>query len=100
MFISMSGIISTATESTPVEQLEQMEPIEPSDLTVTNLKNFFESMLPVIRSLAFNIIVCLIIILIGRKLIRLLHQVWREHRQTSDLPDSWVPRWRFFSTSF
>ena len=41
MFISMSGIISTATESTPVEQLEQMEPIEPSDLTVTNLKNFF-----------------------------------------------------------
>ena len=75
MFISMSGIISTATESTPVEQLEQMEPIEPSDLTVTNLKNFFESMLPVIRSLAFNIIVCLIIILIGRKLIRLLHHM-------------------------
>ena len=75
MFISMSGIISTATESTPIEQIEQMEPIEPSDLTFTNLKNFFEGMLPLIRSLAFNIIVCLVIILIGRKVIRLLHRM-------------------------
>lgn len=71
----MPGIITTAAESTPIEQLEQLEPIEPSDLSASNLKSFFTDLLPGIRSLAFNIVICLIIILIGRKLIRLVHHM-------------------------
>ncbi|MDO5132692.1 MAG: mechanosensitive ion channel [Eubacteriales bacterium] len=61
-------IFSTAAESLPIEAIE---PIEPSDLTVSNLQRFLESLLPAIRSLAFNIVVCIVIYLIGNKLIKL-----------------------------
>lgn len=71
----MPGLITTAAESTP---LEQLEPIEPSDLTISNLKQFFLDLLPGIRSLAFNLIVCLIIILVGRKLIQLLRHMFQK----------------------
>lgn len=62
-------ILSTAAESAVAEQLE---PIEPSDLTVSNLKKFFEGMLPGIRTLAFNIVVCIVIYVIGKKIIHLI----------------------------
>ncbi|MBQ6635493.1 MAG: mechanosensitive ion channel family protein [Lachnospiraceae bacterium] len=74
----MPGLITTAAESTPLDQLEQLEPIEPSDLTISNLKQFFLDLLPGIRSLAFNLIVCLIIILVGRKLIQLLRHMFQK----------------------
>ena len=74
----MPGLIPTAAESTPLDQLEQLEPIEPSDLTISNLKQFFLDLLPGIRSLAFNLIVCLIIILVGRKLIQLLRHMFQK----------------------
>lgn len=65
----MANIFSTAAESI------QIEDIDASDLTVSNLKVFFESLLPGIRSLAFDIIVCIIIYIVGRKLIKLLHKM-------------------------
>ena len=68
----MANILSTAAESIQIEDIEQ---IDPSDLTVSNLKNFFESLLPGIRSLAFDIIVCIIIYFVGRKLIKFLHKM-------------------------
>ena len=68
----MEDIFSTAAESTPFEGIEQ---IEPSDLSVSNLKNLFESMLPGIRTLAFNIVVCIIIFVVGKKIISLLHRM-------------------------
>ena len=68
----MANILSTAAESIQIEDIEQ---IDPSDLTLSNVKNFFESMLPGIRSLAFDIIVCLIIYFVGRKLIKFLHKM-------------------------
>ena len=67
----MANILSTAAESIQIEDIEQ---IDPSDLSASNLKSFFESLLPGIRSLAFDIIVCLIIFIVGRKLIGLLHK--------------------------
>ena len=36
----MANILSTAAESIQIEDIEQ---IDPSDLTVSNLKNFFEN---------------------------------------------------------
>lgn len=57
-------ILSTAAESVVADQLE---PIEPSDLTVSNLKKLFEDMLPGIRTLAFNIIVCIVIYVVGKR---------------------------------
>lgn len=68
----MEDVLSTAVESLPVEQIEQ---IEPQDLSVSNLKAFFTDLLPGIRSLAFNIVVCIVIYIIGRKLIQLLHHM-------------------------
>ena len=68
----MANIFSTAADSIQIEDIEQ---IDASDLTVSNLKRFFESLLPGIRSLAFDIIVCLIIYIVGRKLIKLLHKM-------------------------
>ncbi len=62
-------ILSTAAESVVADQLE---PIEPSDLTVSNLKKLFEDMLPGIRTLAFNIIVCIVIYVVGKKIIHLI----------------------------
>ena len=67
----MANILSTAAESIQIEDIEQ---IDPSDLSASNLKSFFESLLPGIRSLAFDIIVCLIIFIVGRKLIGFLHK--------------------------
>ena len=67
----MANILTTAAESIQIEDIEQ---IDPSDLTASNLKSFFESLLPGIRSLAFDIIVCLIIFIVGRKLIGFLHK--------------------------
>ena len=64
----MANIFSTAADSIQIEDIEQ---IDASDLTVSNLKRFFESLLPGIRSLAFDIIVCIIIYIVGRKLIKL-----------------------------
>ena len=68
----MANIFSTAADSIQIEDIEQ---IDASDLTVSNLKRFFESLLPGIRSLAFDLIVCIIIYLVGRKLIKLLHKM-------------------------
>lgn len=68
----MANIFSTAADSIQIEDIEQ---IDASDLTVYNLKRFFESLLPGIRSLAFDIIVCIIIYIVGRKLIKLLHKM-------------------------
>ena len=68
----MANILSTAAESIQIEDIEQ---IDPSDLTASNLKGFFESLLPGIRSLAFDIIVCIIIYVVGRKLIKFLHRM-------------------------
>ena len=68
----MANIFSTAADSIQIEDIEQ---IDASDLTVSNLKRFFESLLPGIRSLAFDIIVCIIIYIVGRKLIKLLHKM-------------------------
>jgi small conductance mechanosensitive channel len=65
---------STAVESA-AEQIEQIEPIRPSDLTITNLRNLLEGLLPDIRKLAFNIIVCIVIYLVGRQIIRLMHRM-------------------------
>lgn len=67
------GLITTAMESNPIEKLEDLEPIEPSDLSVSNMKTIVDELLPGIRSLAFNIVVCLVILIVGRKLISLLH---------------------------
>ena len=68
----MANIFSTAADSIQIEDIEQ---IDASDLTVSNLKRFFEGLLPGIRSLAFDIIVCIIIYIVGRKLIKLLHKM-------------------------
>ena len=68
----MANIFSTAADSIQIEDIEQ---IDASDLTVSHLKRFFESLLPGIRSLAFDIIVCIIIYIVGRKLIKLLHKM-------------------------
>ena len=68
----MANIFSTAADSIQIEDIEQ---IDASDLTVSNLKRFFESLLPGIRSLAFDIIVCIIIYIVGRKLIKLRHKM-------------------------
>ena len=68
----MANIFSTAADSIQIEDIEQ---IDASDLTMSNLKRFFESLLPGIRSLAFDIIVCIIIYIVGRKLIKLLHKM-------------------------
>jgi len=68
----LANIFSTAADSIQIEDIEQ---IDASDLTVSNLKRFFESLLPGIRSLAFDIIVCIIIYIVGRKLIKLLHKM-------------------------
>lgn len=68
----MANILSTAAESIQIEDIEQ---IDSSDLTLSNLKSFFESLLPGIRSLAFNIVVCIIIFIVGKKLIKLVHKM-------------------------
>lgn len=68
----MANILSTAAESIQIEDIEQ---IDTSDLTVSNLKSFFESLLPGIRSLAFDIVVCIIIYFVGRKLIQFVHKM-------------------------
>lgn len=68
----MEDILTTAAESLPVESLEQ---IEPSDLTVSNFKKLLEVILPVFRSLAFNIVVCILIYLIGSKVIHLIKRM-------------------------
>lgn len=68
----MANILSTAAESIQIEDIEQLDA---SDLTVSNLKQFFESLMPGIRSLAFDIIVCIILYIVGRKLIKLLHRM-------------------------
>ena len=68
----MDDILSTAVEAIPVEDVGQ---IEASDLTVDNLHKFLESLLPGIRSLAFNILVCIVIYVVGKKLIRLIHKM-------------------------
>ena len=68
----MDDILSTAVEAIPVEDVGQ---IEASDLTVDNLHKFLESLLPGIRSLAFNIFVCIVIYVVGKKLIRLIHKM-------------------------
>lgn len=68
----MANILSTAAESIQIEDIEQLDA---SDLTVSNLKSFFESLMPGIRSLAFDIIVCIILYVVGRKLIKLLHRM-------------------------
>ena len=70
----MENDFSTAVESA-AEQIEQIEPIRPSDLTITNLRNMLEGLLPDIRKLAFNIIVCIVIYLVGRQIIRLMHRM-------------------------
>ena len=67
------GLITTAMESNPIEKLEDLGPIEPSDLSVSNMKKIVDELRPGIRSLAFNIVVCLVILIVGRKLIHLLH---------------------------
>ncbi|MBQ6591143.1 MAG: mechanosensitive ion channel [Lachnospiraceae bacterium] len=67
------GLITTAVESNPIEKLEDLDPIELSDLSVSNVKTIMDELLLGIRSLAFNIVVCLVILFVGRKLIRLLH---------------------------
>lgn len=71
----MNYIFSATAESTPLEQLEQLEQIQPSDLTISNAQKFFESMLPGIRSLAFNIVLCVALYVIGKKVIRILHKM-------------------------
>ena len=72
----MEDIMSTAVESAPIEEvIENIEPIRASDLTVSNLQSFLESLLPGIRSLAFDIVVCVVIILVGRKVIHLLRRM-------------------------
>ena len=68
----MEDIFSTAAESLPVGPVEQ---IEPSDLTVSNLKKFLEAILPGIRTLAFNIVICILLYLIGSKLISLIRKM-------------------------
>lgn len=68
----MANILSTAAESIQIEDIEQLDA---SDLTVSNVKIFFESLMPGIRSLAFDIIVCIILYVVGRKLIKLLHRM-------------------------
>ena len=68
----MADIFTTAAESLPIEDLDQ---IEASDLTASNLKSFFEGLLPGIRSLAFNIVVCIVLYIVGRKLIGLVHKM-------------------------
>lgn len=68
----MANILSTAAESIQIEDIEQLDA---SDLTVSNLKSFFEGLMPGIRSLAFDIIVCIILYVVGRKLIKLLHRM-------------------------
>lgn len=68
----MEDVLSTAVESLPVDQID---PIDPQDLSAANLKAFLQELLPGIRSLAFNIVVCVLIYIIGRKLIRLLHRM-------------------------
>ncbi|MBQ2640858.1 MAG: mechanosensitive ion channel [Lachnospiraceae bacterium] len=70
----MENVFSTAVEST-AEQIEQIEPIQPSDLSLTNLKKILEGLLPDFRSLAFNIIVCIVICLVGRQVIRLMRKM-------------------------
>lgn len=75
---ALPGILSTAAESTPLEQLEQLEPIEPDDLSIGALKSFFNSLLPGIRSLAFNLVVCFVILLVGRRLIRFICSMLRK----------------------
>lgn len=68
----MEDILSTGVEALPLDQVDK---IEPQDLSMSNMKAFFTDLLPGIRSLAFNIVVCIIIYIIGRKLIRLLHHM-------------------------
>lgn len=87
------GILSTAAESVVAEQLE---PIEPSDLTLTNLKNFFEGLLPGIRTLAFNIVVCVAIYVIGKKIIHFI-RLMVEHALTRAQAD--VGLVRFLSSA-
>ena len=54
----MEDVLSTAVESLPVDQID---PIDPQDLSAANLKAFLQELLPGIRSLAFNIVVCVLI---------------------------------------
>ena len=68
----MEDNFTTAVESLPVESLE---PIEPSDLTVSNFKRILDAILPGMRSLAFNIVICILIYLIGSKLIALVRKM-------------------------
>lgn len=68
----MEDILSTGVEALPLDQVDK---IEPQDLSMSNMKAFFTDLLPGIRSLAFNIVVCIIIYIIGRKLILLLHHM-------------------------
>lgn len=72
----MADIFSTAIESAPIEEaIESIEPIEASDLTVSNLEKFAQSLLPGIRAFAFDIVICVIIFIVGRKVLQLLHRM-------------------------
>ena len=68
----MEDIFTTAAESLPIEQIEQ---IEPSDLTVSNFKKILDAILPGVRSLAFNIVICILIYVIGSKVIALIKRM-------------------------
>ena len=68
----MEDIFTTAAESLPIEQIEQ---IEPSDLTVSNFKKILDEILPGVRSLAFNIVICILIYVIGSKVIALIKRM-------------------------
>ena len=78
--MDMGSVLSTAVESAP---LDQIEPIEPSDLTTSNLKSLLTDLLPDIRTLAFNIIVCVVIYVVGKKLIALVHRMLKKTLERS-----------------
>lgn len=80
----MTHFFATAAESLPVAALEQIEQIEPEDLTVSNLQKVFTSMLPYIRTLAFNIVVCVVIFIIGTKIIKLLRAMCQKALQHTE----------------
>jgi small conductance mechanosensitive channel len=46
--------------------------IEPADLTPGTLEKVFETIAPSLQTLVFNVIICLIIFIVGRKLIDML----------------------------
>ena len=71
----MEDILTTAMESTALEDIEAIEPIEASDLTLSNLKAFLTGLLPDLKQLAFNIVISVIIFVIGRQILKILHRL-------------------------